>query len=186
MNLPTKLTILRILFVPLVAIIYILPFRWCHYTAASLFVLAILTDWLDGYLARKLNQTTRLGAFLDPVADKILVSALLVLIAAYYTSVWVSIPAVIIVAREIVISALREWMAEIGSKTKVSVQYIGKIKTTMQAIATIGLVWNNAVSPVWVYGLSLALFYLAALLTIWSMLVYLKVAWPDLRQYSDN
>jgi len=186
MNIPTKLTVLRIIFVPLVAVVYVLPFWWCHAVAAVLFFLAIITDWFDGYLARKLNQMTKLGAFLDPVADKIIISTLLVLVSAYYASVWVSIPAVIIVAREIVISALREWMAEIGSKTKVGVRYIGKVKTTFQAISIIGLVMYTPSLPAVLFYLSLLLFYVSAILTIWSMFIYLKTAWPDLRQHSGD
>ena len=130
MNVPLQLTVMRILCVPLVFVVYMLPFAWSHYAASFLFLLAIVTDWLDGYLARRLKQSTKLGAFLDPVADKILICVSLVLIAAYYTSFWVTLAASIIVAREIIISALREWMAEVGSRTKVSVQYVGKIKTT--------------------------------------------------------
>ena len=184
MNIPTQLTVLRIVCVPLVFVIYYLPFQWAHYVASGLFLLAIITDWLDGYLARRLKQTTRLGAFLDPVADKIIICVSLVLIAAFYANLWVTLAASVIVAREIIISALREWMAEIGSRTKVSVQYVGKVKTTFQAIAIIILLMYGVHSPIWLYWLGLCFFYCAVILTLWSMMVYLKTAWPDLRHYS--
>ncbi len=186
MNIPMQLTVLRILLVPLVFIIYLLPFEWSHYAASGLFLLAIITDWLDGYLARRLKQSTELGAFLDPVADKILICVSLVLIAAYYTNLWVTLAASVIVAREILISALREWMAEIGARTKVSVQYVGKVKTVFQAIAITALLMCSVHSPQWIYWFGLCFFYFAVILTLWSMVVYLKVAWPDLKQHSGN
>ena len=184
MNIPMQLTVLRIVFVPLVFLVYCLPFQWSHYVASGLFLLAIITDWLDGYLARRLKQTTRLGAFLDPVADKIIICVSLVLIVSFYANLWVTLAASVIVAREIIISALREWMAEIGSRTKVSVQYVGKVKTTLQAIAIIVLLMYGTHSPIWLYWIGLCFFYCAVILTLWSMMVYLKTAWPDLRHYS--
>ena len=186
MNVPLQLTVMRIVCVPLVFIVYLFPSAWSHYAAAFLFLLAILTDWLDGYLARRLNQSTKLGAFLDPVADKILICVALVLVAAYYANFWITLASSIIVAREILISALREWMSEIGSRTKVSVQYVGKIKTTFQAIAIVALLMYSSYAPVWIFWFGLVFFYLAVILTLWSMLVYLKTAWPDLKQHSKN
>ena len=153
---------------------------WDHYRfwAALVFCLAAITDALDGYLARKLEQSTPFGAFLDPVADKVMVAVALVVLAIHEQSLWFSIPAIIIISREIAISALREWMAEIGSRASVAVSYIGKIKTTAQMVAIImllafppGVVWAQA---------GTALLYVAAVLTFWSMILYLKAAWPDL------
>jgi CDP-diacylglycerol--glycerol-3-phosphate 3-phosphatidyltransferase len=154
-NWPNVLTLVRISVVPLLVVFYYLPFSWGHLVAATLFTLASLTDWLDGYLARYLKQTTKLGAFLDPVADKLMVSVALVLVVAEPTFQFISvnsivitipafaitIPAGIIVAREIIVSALREWMAEIGKRKSVAVSSLGKIKTTMQMLTLILLLY---------------------------------------------
>jgi CDP-diacylglycerol--glycerol-3-phosphate 3-phosphatidyltransferase len=149
---------------------------------AAIFCLAGATDWLDGYLARKLNQTSRFGAFLDPVADKLIVAVALVLLVGAYGSVWITIPAVIIVSREITISALREWMAEIGDRTKVSVSYLGKVKTVIQLVAIIVLLsqptdWHSTLVKIGV-----VLMYIAAFLTLWSMVSYLRAAWGPLSE----
>lgn len=144
---------------------------------AAVFCLAGFTDWLDGFLARRLNQSTRFGAFLDPVADKLIVAVALVLLVGEYASVVVTIPAAIIVCREITISALREWMAEVGQHTSVSVNYVGKCKTVIQIIAIIILLsqpadWREP----WVLA-GIILMYVAMLLTLWSMVTYLRAAW---------
>lgn len=180
---PNLITLLRIGLIPIFIVIYYLPFANAHLISASIFIAACLTDWLDGFLARKLRQTSPFGAFLDPVADKLLVSSsLLMLVGSNYIS-YITIPAIIIVGREIVISALREWMAELGSRTSVAVGYIGKLKTTMQMIAIVLLLaFNPATSAFGILGI--ILLYLAAFMTVWSMIVYLKVAWPLLN--SDN
>lgn len=184
MNIPTRLTLLRILFTPVVVLIYLLPFNWSHFIAAALFVVVMITDWLDGYLARNLNQTTKFGAFLDPVADKVLVAVSLVLIAAYFSKFYITLPVIVIMAREICISALREWMADLGKRAKVGVQYVGKVKTTMQAIALTILIAVNHITPLWFYLLGLVMLYISAGLTIWSMVIYLKLAWPDFKLHS--
>lgn len=178
-GLPNLFTLLRIALIPVFIIIFYLPFEWSHIVAAFVFALASFTDWLDGFLARKLKQTSPLGAFLDPVADKLLVaSSLLILVGANDLS-YITIPAIVIVGREIVISALREWMAEVGSRASVAVGYIGKIKTTMQMLAIILLIaFHPSIS--WLGALGIILLYLAAILTIWSMVAYLKLAWPAL------
>jgi CDP-diacylglycerol---glycerol-3-phosphate 3-phosphatidyltransferase len=157
-NWPNILTLARISLIPLLVIIFYLPVSWAHVAAAGLFALGSVTDWLDGYLARYLKQSTRLGAFLDPVADKLMVSVVLVLVVAEPTfqyvstssaivsipSIYITIPAAIIVAREIIVSALREWMAEIGSRASVAVSSLGKIKTMVQMVAlTILLYCDN-------------------------------------------
>jgi CDP-diacylglycerol--glycerol-3-phosphate 3-phosphatidyltransferase len=164
--------------------------------AAMIFALACITDWLDGYLARVLQQTTKFGAFLDPVADKLMVSIALVMIVPEAQFQFVStssktftipafvitIPAAIIVSREIVVSALREWMAEIGKRTSVVVSSLGKIKTTVQMVALIILVSCDPTSSTFLIVLGYVLLYVAAILTIWSMVIYLKTAWSDLIQ----
>ena len=178
MNLPNILTMSRIVMIPVFVVIFYLPMQWSYLVSAILFALAGLTDWLDGYLARKLNQSTPFGAFLDPVADKLMVAVALAVLIEEYSAVLLTIPATVIIGREIVISALREWMAEMGSRASVAVSYIGKIKTTAQMAAIVGLL---AFPPgdVWA-RVAVALLYIAAVLTLWSMVLYLKAAWGDL------
>ncbi len=176
MKIPNLLTLLRILLIPVFVVVYYLPGDWSPWLAASIFALAAITDWLDGYLARRLNQQSPFGAFLDPVADKLMVAVALVVLVETYSTPMITIPAVIIIGREIVISALREWMAEIGERTRVSVSTIGKVKTTLQMVSILVMI---AVVPFsvmsWVGILTL---YGAALLTLWSMYLYLHAAWP--------
>lgn len=178
-SLPNTLTLMRILLIPVFIILFYLPFPWAHSVAAAIFALACFTDWLDGFLARKLEQMSPFGAFLDPVADKLLVASSLLLLVGAKNLDYITIPAIVIVGREIVISALREWMAEIGSRASVTVSFIGKIKTTLQMIALFLLI---AFSPnqSWWGVLGFILLYVAAILTIWSMVVYLSIAWPQL------
>src|SRR3990167_1577933 len=176
---PNLITLLRIGLIPIFIICFYLPFTDAHIFAAFIFALACITDWLDGYLARKLQQTSPFGAFLDPVADKLLVASSLVMLVGSPDLKYISIPAIIIVGREIVISALLEWMAEIGSRTSVAVGYIGKVKTFMQMLAIILLLaFKPSVSYLGV--IAVVLLYLAAIMTVWSMILYLKVAWPKL------
>lgn len=182
MNLPLSLTWLRILAIPVVVLIYFLPFPWAHPLSSVIFAFAAFTDWLDGYLARVLNKITPLGAFLDPVADKLLVAIALVLLVNAHLIPYLAIPAMIIIGREITISALREWMAEIGQRRQVAVAYIGKVKTAMQLIALILLLWVSQHSPPGLIYLGIILLWVAALLTLWSMIQYLLVAWQDLAQ----
>lgn len=176
MTIPNLLTLFRLLLIPIFLVLFYVPVSWAHYGAAFIFWLAAITDWLDGYLARKLHQTTPFGAFLDPVADKVMVTAALVLIVEDYQSLWVTVPAIIMISREIVISALREWMAELGKRSHVAVSWIGKVKTTAQMLALIGLVSNW--EPFVVLGMPLL--YIAVILTLWSMISYLAAAWKDL------
>ncbi len=178
MNLPNILTLSRIIMIPVFVMIFYLPVEWSYLVSACIFALAGLTDWLDGYLARKLDQSTPFGAFLDPVADKLMVAVALAVLIEEHAAILLTIPATVIIGREIVISALREWMAEVGSRASVAVSYIGKIKTTAQMAAIVGLL---AFPPgvVWA-NVSIALLYVAAVLTLWSMILYLKAAWPDL------
>ncbi|WP_044470783.1 CDP-diacylglycerol--glycerol-3-phosphate 3-phosphatidyltransferase [Mannheimia massilioguelmaensis] len=173
LNFPTFLTLFRVALIPFLIIAFYLPFTWAPFLATIIFFIASVTDWLDGYLARKWKQTTRFGAFLDPVADKVIVATALVLIVEYYHAFWITIPAIVMIAREIIISALREWMAEIGSRTTVAVSHLGKIKTTSQMLALGGLLWR---AQPWMEILGIVLLYIAMILTAWSMMQYLKAA----------
>ncbi len=182
MNIPLLLTYLRIVLIPAIIVIFYLPGPHSHLIASACFFVACFTDWLDGYLARTLNQATKLGAFLDPVADKLVVAAVLVLIVSEFTSIYVTIPAIIIVGREIAVSALREWMAEMGKRTSVAVSWIGKFKTAIQMWALILLLLYTPGYHISIFVMGMVLLYLAAVLTLWSMLMYLKTAWPDLTE----
>jgi CDP-diacylglycerol--glycerol-3-phosphate 3-phosphatidyltransferase len=174
---PNLLTFMRLALIPIFIGVFYLPFHWAQGVAALIFALASFTDWLDGYLARKLKQMSPFGAFLDPVADKLLIATSLLLMVGAKDIDYITIPAIIIVGREIVISALREWMAEIGSRASVTVSYIGKVKTTVQMVALfLLLAFHPAFS--WWGVLGFILLYLAAILTIWSMVIYLTIAWP--------
>lgn len=182
LNLPTVLTLLRIVLIPLFVAVFYLPVSWENEMCTVLFVIAALTDWLDGYLARRLRQTSTFGAFLDPVADKLMVAVALVLLVQAIPSPWMAIPAAVIVGREITISALREWMAQIGGQARVAVSMIGKIKTTAQMIAVSLLIYREPVGFFPTREAGLGLLWAAAALTLWSMVHYLIAAWPLLRR----
>ena len=181
-NIPNLLTLARIILIPLVLIVFYLPLEHAGPLAAILFAVAGITDWLDGYLARRLNQTSPLGAFLDPVADKLMVAAALILLVEADPSPALAIPVVIIIGREIAISALREWMAEIGARATVAVSAIGKIKTVTQMVAITMLIYRDDLLSIPIYTVGYVLLYMAAILTFWSMVVYLRAAWPSLNQ----
>jgi CDP-diacylglycerol---glycerol-3-phosphate 3-phosphatidyltransferase len=177
MTLANQLTFLRLVLIPLFVVVFYLPFGWAHFASAMIFSVAAITDWLDGYVARKYDQSTPFGAFLDPVVDKLMVViALVLLVTLHHDAIWVVGAAIIIVGREIVISALREWMATLGQRASVAVSYIGKVKTTLQMTALIVLLAN--IPQLLIIGF-IALFG-AAGLTLWSMVIYLKAAWPFL------
>ncbi|EAW29767.1 CDP-diacylglycerol--glycerol-3-phosphate 3-phosphatidyltransferase [marine gamma proteobacterium HTCC2143] len=178
MNIPNTLTLLRILLIPVIIAVFYLPYDWSYLASAGIFMLASITDWLDGYLARKLNQSTPFGAFLDPVADKLMVSIALVLLVERFGAWWFTVPAMIIIGREIVISALREWMAELGRRTSVAVSYIGKVKTGFQMVAILVLLAAAPERSGILLNIGIVLLYLSAILTLWSMLVYIRAAWP--------
>jgi CDP-diacylglycerol---glycerol-3-phosphate 3-phosphatidyltransferase len=180
MNVPNMVTLFRMALIPVFVIVFYLPYHWSFLASAVVFVLAAVTDWLDGYLARKLNQSTPFGAFLDPVADKLMVLIAVVLLVGEQRSPWFTVPALVIVGREILVSALREWMAEIGKRTSVAVSYVGKVKTTLQMIAIIVLLAVDPSAGKWLEGLGYLLFYVAAALTLWSAIIYIRAAWPDL------
>ncbi len=180
LTIPNVLTWLRISLIPIFVLFYYLPAHWAHMVAALIFALAAITDWLDGYLARSLNQTSPFGAFLDPVADKLMVAVALVLLVANAKMPFLALPAAIIVGREIVISALREWMAEIGKRASVAVSLIGKIKTGLQMVALVLLIMGRPWGQHFTLLIGYILIYIAAILTLWSMCMYLKAAWPEL------
>nr|MBS0019103.1 CDP-diacylglycerol--glycerol-3-phosphate 3-phosphatidyltransferase [Gammaproteobacteria bacterium] len=175
-NIPNRLTLFRMGLIPVFVLVFYLPFNWMNVLAASLYGLAALTDWLDGYLARRLGQTSPFGAFLDPVADKLMVTVALVLLVERDPSPWLAIPSCIIVGREIAISALREWMAAIGEHSKVRVMALGKLKTTAQMLAIVLMLYAAPPQHSLTYDIGFALLYLSALLTLWSMVLYLRAA----------
>lgn len=179
-TIPNLLTMMRVVLIPIFIVVYYLPFEGRYLLAAVLFALAGITDWFDGYLARKWGQVTKLGAFLDPVADKLMVAVALVVLVEAHASVWLTLPALVIISREITISALREWMAEVGKRANVAVSFLGKVKTTVQMVAITGLLAKDPMMVDWVVLLAYVLLYIATAITLWTMFVYLKAAWPDL------
>lgn len=181
MNLPTLVTIARMGLIPVFVVVYVVPARFNYLASALCFGVAAVTDWLDGYLARRLHQTTTFGAFLDPVADKLIVVTALVLLIGAHSNVWLTLPGVVIVGREIVISALREWMAEVSRKRLIAVTWVAKVKTTLQMIALFVLLANPPNLDLWMVKVGYLLLYGAAIATLWSMLVYLQAAWPTLK-----
>ncbi|HEY2465606.1 MAG TPA: CDP-diacylglycerol--glycerol-3-phosphate 3-phosphatidyltransferase [Steroidobacteraceae bacterium] len=183
-NLPNTLTWLRILMIPGVVVLYYLPFWWAHPAAGVGFALAGITDTLDGYFARKLGLTSRLGAFLDPVADKLIVAAALVLIVSADSRWFVVIMAIVIIGREIAVSALREWMAEIGARGRIKVSQLAKYKTIMQITGLSMMLFHHPLLGIAIYKLGVVLTAIAAVLTLWSMILYLRLAWPELRDSS--
>ena len=185
-TIPNILTLIRIILIPVLVIVFYMPGQWTYQLSAAIFGIAALTDLLDGYLARRWNQTTPFGAFLDPVADKLMVAVALVLLVQDNPAPLFAIPAAIIIGREIAISALREWMAEIGARTKVSVSIIGKLKTTLQMIAILLLLYKMPLGVFPTHTAGLVLLYIAAALTLWSMIVYLHAAWPLLSGNTED
>ncbi len=181
MNIPNILTLSRIVMIPVFVIIFYLPFSWHYLAACVIFILAAITDGLDGYYARKLGQTSALGAFLDPVADKLMIAVVLVLLVEDQPSIWLALPAAIIIGREITISALREWMAELGASSKVAVSGYGKLKTICQMVALGFLIYHNPLFGIPIYTIGMVLLYIASILTLWSMFLYLQAAWPQLK-----
>jgi phosphatidylglycerophosphate synthase len=197
-NLPNALTWFRIIAIPLVVVVFYLPVPWARPAAGLLFGLAGITDWLDGYLARRLGQTSSFGAFLDPVADKLIVSTALVLlvqaraadVAAYPhfdlhlggdPTVALALVAAVIIGREITVSALREWMSQIGARAHVAVSLFGKLKTTFQIVGIALMLYRARMLSFGAYAVGEVLLYVAAALTLWSMIEYLRAAWPAMR-----
>jgi CDP-diacylglycerol--glycerol-3-phosphate 3-phosphatidyltransferase/cardiolipin synthase len=183
LNIPNLLTWARILLIPAFVCVFYLPADWLepgrqNLLATVFFVVAAVTDWFDGWLARKLGQMTAFGAFLDPVADKLMVAAALVVLLKLGRVD--AIVAFIIIGREITISALREWMASIGAAKSVAVSFLGKLKTTAQMIAIPLLLYHDVLGPLNPQAAGTWLIYVAAVLTLWSMAYYMKMAWPEI------
>jgi CDP-diacylglycerol--glycerol-3-phosphate 3-phosphatidyltransferase len=182
-NIPNTLTWIRIVLIPVLVVVFYMPFDRALLVAAGIFAFAAITDWLDGYLARRLGQVTPFGAFLDPVADKLMVAVALVLLVERHDTVLFTLAACVIIGREIVVSALREWMAELGQRTSVAVSYVGKVKTAFQMVAITALL---AISPTteegWLLAVSYLMLYTAAILTLWSMVIYLRAALEVMRE----
>ena len=190
LTVPTMLTLLRMLLIPVLVLVFYLPFNWTNFAAAFVFILASVTDWLDGWIARAYNQSSAFGAFLDPVADKLMVAVALLLIVQKHPTPWMALWAAVIIGREIAVSALREWMAELGQRAKVKVASIGKIKTIVQMVALTFLLYFEPLrfavaGRIWsipVFMIGDWMLAVAALLTLWSGLAYLHAAWPTLRE----
>jgi CDP-diacylglycerol--glycerol-3-phosphate 3-phosphatidyltransferase len=180
-NVPNTLTLLRIALIPVLVVLFYLPVRWSSEAAAAVFLVAALTDLLDGWLARRLGQTSAFGAFLDPVADKLMVSAALVVLVQADPQISVAVASAIIIGREIAVSALREFMAQVGQRAQVAVALVGKVKTVLQMVAILLMLWRDPLLGLPVYELGYWLLMGAAVLTLWSMGVYLRAAWPSIR-----
>lgn len=187
LTLPNLLTLARLASVPILVLVYFLPFKASPLIAAVIFAVAGITDAFDGYLARKMKLTSRFGAFIDPVADKLMVAVALMLLVHGHKTIWMTIPALVIISREILVSALREWMAEIGKRANVAVSAMGKIKTILQIVAITMLLYfplekggMGEIIVNWQVLLSYVLLYAATFLTLLSMYQYLRAAWKDL------
>ncbi|PCI61384.1 MAG: CDP-diacylglycerol--glycerol-3-phosphate 3-phosphatidyltransferase [Gammaproteobacteria bacterium] len=188
-TLPNQITLFRIILIPIFLLVFYLPLSWSHFGAFAIFWLASVSDALDGYLARKLDQSTPFGAFIDPVADKLMVVCGLVLIAQDYQVWWITVPALLMIAREIIVSSLREFMSSRGKRDQIAVSEMGKYKTAAQMLGIMGLIWQPD------YDIPLILFNfphqilmfaaygfyaIATVLTVWSMLAYIKASWSEL------
>lgn len=188
-NIPNILTLLRIIAIPVFVVVFYLPWSEANFWATFIFCAAAITDWLDGYLARKLEQTSAFGAFLDPVADKLIVVMALIMVLERnptpFPDVALTVACGIIIGREIVISALREWMAEIGERAQVAVSIIGKIKTLVQMFAIPFLIYEYDIGEFPTAEVGFVLIWIAATLTIWSMVIYLKDAWPIIKNTNN-
>jgi CDP-diacylglycerol---glycerol-3-phosphate 3-phosphatidyltransferase len=189
MTVPTMLTLLRIVLIPVLVVVFYLPYQWTNFAAALVFAVASVTDWLDGWIARRYHQYSVFGAFLDPVADKLMVATALFLIVQGHPTTWMALWAAVIVGREIAVSALREWMAELGQRARVAVATVGKVKTIAQMVALLCLLYSispaKAAPMPWmgdiVFRIGDWLLAIAAVLTLWSGYEYLRAAWPVLR-----
>ena len=180
LNLPNLLTLSRVVLIPVLVLVFYTPFKYHLFVAAAIFTIASITDAIDGYVARRLGQTTKFGAFLDPVADKLMVVVALVLLVEHHDSIIFTLPACIIIGREIVVSALREWMAELGKGASVAVSFIGKVKTGLQMTAIVLLLGiDPQFVSMWILAFCYSLFYIAAGLTLWSMVIYMRAAFQE-------
>ncbi|MFI4970538.1 MAG: CDP-diacylglycerol--glycerol-3-phosphate 3-phosphatidyltransferase [Lysobacterales bacterium] len=181
-TIPTALTLFRIALLPVMVLVFYAPFRGANIAAAAIFIAAGITDWLDGWIARRWDMGSAFGAFLDPVADKLMVAVTLFLLVQENPTPLLAVTSAVIVGREISISALREWMAEIGQRATVRVATVGKVKTAMQIVAIVVLLYQHDLESLRPFYLGETLLVIAAGLTIWSGLLYVRAAWPILRQ----
>lgn len=182
LTIPTLLTLLRIVLIPVLVLVFYLPFEASNQLAVTLFILAAVTDWLDGWVARRFGMISSFGAFLDPVADKLMVTVALLLIVQRHPEIGIALSAAVIIGREITISALREWMAALGEAGRVKVARVGKLKTILQMVAIGFLLYGEPLWGIPVLEIGRWLLIIAAVLTIWSMFIYLRSAWPTVRQ----
>jgi CDP-diacylglycerol--glycerol-3-phosphate 3-phosphatidyltransferase len=189
-NLPTWMTLFRVLLLPVMVVAFYshdaipsVPLRFANIAAVAVFALASLTDWLDGWIARRWHMESAFGAFLDPVADKLMMAVALFLLVQSHPTWLLAVTSAVIVGREITVSALREWMAFVGERGRVKVQWIGKFKTVMQIVAILILLWERDKDATFLRGwyVGEVLLVVAAILTIWSGLAYMRAAWPVLR-----
>ena len=178
LTIPTMLTLFRIALIPVLVVVFYLPYPWTNFAAAFIFALGAITDWLDGWIARRYGMYSAFGAFLDPVADKLAVAVALILIVQRHPTIFMAMIAAVIIGREITISALREWMAEIGQNKRVRVAAIGKIKTIVQMVALVMLLYRIPVGDLPTFLIGEVLLAIAAALTLWSGYLYLLAAWP--------
>ena len=180
------MTLFRIAAIPVVVVCFYSPIPYARPIAAIIFGVAAVTDFIDGWVARRYNQQSRFGEFLDPVADKLMVAIVLVMLVQAQSGWFEDIIAMIIIGREITISALREWMATIGERANVKVSMAGKVKTTLQMFGIAFMVYKNPMFGIDIYALGFVLLVAAAIMTIWSMIIYLKAAWPFIMVDNDN
>jgi CDP-diacylglycerol--glycerol-3-phosphate 3-phosphatidyltransferase/cardiolipin synthase len=179
-NLANTLTWIRIAAIPVIVYCFLSPFEYSRPIAFVVFVVAAITDLLDGYVARRLGQTSKFGEFLDPVADKLMVAVVLVLLVHGDPRPWVALTAAVIIGREITVSGLREWMASIGERANVAVSQTGKVKTTLQMVGIALMVYQQSVFGINIYEVGFVLLLIAAVMTLWSMILYLRAAWPSM------
>ncbi|MEH6504342.1 MAG: CDP-diacylglycerol--glycerol-3-phosphate 3-phosphatidyltransferase [Cycloclasticus sp.] len=182
LNIPTILTLLRIASIPIIMVVFYLPIEDARLWCTVIFIAASLTDWFDGFLARKLNLQTEFGAFLDPVADKLMVVVILVLIVQADPAIYIAIPAAIIIGREVYVASLREWMAGLGQRSVIEVSWVGKLKTALQMLSMVCLLFSAELYGIPVRMVGLVLIYIAAILTLWSMWQYIQLALPKFRK----
>lgn len=181
LTIPTMLTLFRIVLIPVLVVVFYLPYHWTNLAAALIFAVGGITDWLDGWVARRYGMYSAFGAFLDPVADKLAVTVALFLIVQSHNTIVMALLAAVIVGREVTISALREWMAEIGESGKVKVATLGKLKTIVQMVALAFLLHHEPLFGIPLLEIGEWLLAIAAGLTLWSGMAYLRAAWPTLR-----
>ena len=183
LTIPTLLTLLRIVMIPVLVVVFYLPVEWANVAAVIIFILAGITDWLDGWIARRYGMVSRFGAFLDPVADKLMVSVALIIVVQRHPEMVLALSTAVIIGREVTISALREWMASLGEGARVKVVWSGKIKTILQMVAIGFLLYGEPLWVIPVLDIGRWLLLAAAVLTILSMITYLRAAWPSISQH---